>query len=106
MKEIYSYFCKTLKKIYMWFASQMDKTSSKNLRSNILSPLAFPIYVILGLGTIILVFGCRLLPDIFGIILFTLSILIYLSGITIGLIIYYKHYFRVYNEDKSLLNSE
>lgn len=102
-----SCFCYICKKYYlMWFASEMSKASSKNRRSNIISPLIWPIYVPIGVGFSIIGFGVSLHPDCIGDVLIYLGLVVLILGAIVVLWKYYYQYDKVYREDKSLLNSE
>lgn len=90
----------------MWFASEMSKASSKNKRTNIISPLIWPIYVPIGVGFAFISFGTALHPDIVGDILIGVGILVVIVGSILVLLKYYRQYETVYRDDKSLLNSE
>lgn len=90
----------------MWFVSEMSKSSSKNRRTNIISPLIWPIYVPLGVGVTIILFGIKLHPDSIGDFLIYSGLVVLILGAIVVLWKYYSQYDKVYREDKRLLNSE
>lgn len=90
----------------MWFASEMSRSSAKNRRTNIISPLIWPIYVPIGVGFAFIGFGIPLHPDFIGCVLIFTGIVIVIVGCIIVLKKYYNQYDIVYKDDKSLLNSE
>lgn len=90
----------------MWFASEMSRASAKNRRTNIISPLIWPIYVPIGVGFAFIAFGIPLHPDFIGDALIVLGAIIVVIGSILVLKKYYNQYDTVYKDDKSLLNSE
>lgn len=106
MKRIYDYICQILKRLYMWFASEMSRASAKNRKTNIISPLIWPIYVPIIVGFAFIGFGIPLHPDIVGDFLIFIGVIIVIVGCIIVLKKYYNQYDTVYKDDKSLLNSE
>lgn len=106
MNKIYHYFCHIIRKIIMWFASEMSKASTKSRRTNIVSPLVWPIYVPLGSGLTLIGLGIKLHPDVMGNFLIYTGVCVMIIGSIIVLWKYYHQYDKVYKEDRTLLNSE
>ena len=92
MKRIYDYICQILKRLYMWFASEMSRASAKNRKTNIISPLIWPIYVPIIVGFAFIGFGIPLHPDIVGDFLIFIGVIIVIVGCIIVLKKYYNQY--------------
>lgn len=90
----------------MWFASELSKSSSKNRRTNIISPLIWPIYVPIGVGFAFISYGSFLYPAFIGSFLIYFGLGVVILGSIFVLWKYYNQYDKVYQEDKRLLNSE